>query len=190
MKLNIDASDLLRFTRVAEKIERENKTAIARALNSVGNGVVRELTFKMAKSHGVSPERVASLITTQQASANRHLFRISVKSGLPEAGTELPRRHDEFEEGQLVIVVTAGDDKVCQVCQDIAENSPYTIEQARALIPHGGPLGDHECRCAIQPYVSRRRMIVEHQGGVEASMTMKQLADYVRNELQMTLRVH
>jgi hypothetical protein len=41
-----------------------------------------------------------------------------------------------------VVVETAGDDRVCDICDGIAANSPYTINQARSLIP-----AHPNCRC-------------------------------------------
>jgi 8-oxo-dGTP pyrophosphatase MutT (NUDIX family) len=44
-------------------------------------------------------------------------------------------------------VLTAGDDKVCKVCQRISDNGPYRISTARSLIP-----AHPHCRCAFVPY--------------------------------------
>jgi hypothetical protein len=54
----------------------------------------------------------------------------------------------EAEEAQAesrrgpVVIETAGDDRVCDICDGIAANSPYTINQARSLIP-----AHPNCRC-------------------------------------------
>jgi hypothetical protein len=45
-----------------------------------------------------------------------------------------------------VNVETAGDDDVCPVCQDIEDENPYTIDEARSLIP-----AHPRCRCAFVP---------------------------------------
>lgn len=47
---------------------------------------------------------------------------------------------------RLVNVVTAGDDRVCPVCIKISEAGPYTISQARGLIP-----AHSKCRCGFEP---------------------------------------
>lgn len=49
-------------------------------------------------------------------------------------------------EARLVNVVTAGDDRVCPVCIKISEAGPYTISQARGLIP-----AHSRCRCGFEP---------------------------------------
>lgn len=45
-----------------------------------------------------------------------------------------------------VNVETAGDDLVCQQCDDIAQGGPYTIDEAQSLIP-----AHPWCRCAFVP---------------------------------------
>jgi len=45
---------------------------------------------------------------------------------------------------ELVNVVTAGDDLVCEECQDIADDSPYELDEAMALLP-----AHPQCRCKV-----------------------------------------
>ena len=45
-----------------------------------------------------------------------------------------------------VNVRTAGDDDVCPICEDIADNGPYSINKARSLIP-----AHPRCRCTFVP---------------------------------------
>lgn len=54
--------------------------------------------------------------------------------------------HDQDEEEELMEVVTAGDDKVCIVCEEIAMGGPYALDLAEALIP-----AHPNCRCALVP---------------------------------------
>lgn len=188
MQLKIDTSDLLRFVRTMEGMPARNRTAIARALNSVGDGVVRELSQRIGRQQGTNAERVRAMIDSTRATPANHRYEIRLREELPAAEDIMPRRRDEFEPGSLVIVVNFPDDKVCLVCQEIAAGSPYTIEDARTLIPaHGGP--GHNCRCELKPFVSRRRLAVEGRHGIDTSMTMKQLAEQVRQELSLTLKV-
>lgn len=44
-----------------------------------------------------------------------------------------------------VNVVTAGDDDVCPICEDIEGDNPYTIDEARSLIP-----AHPDCRCTFE----------------------------------------
>lgn len=52
----------------------------------------------------------------------------------------------ELEGLQQVEVMTAGDNRVCEECEAIEENNPYTLNEARSLIP-----AHIECRCAFVP---------------------------------------
>lgn len=58
-----------------------------------------------------------------------------------------------------VNVLTAGDDEVCAICEDIAERGPYNIDRARSLIP-----AHPRCRCAFVP-VEDRRFARDHTPG-------------------------
>lgn len=58
---------------------------------------------------------------------------------------------EEQEKQTLVNVLTAGDDKVCQTCEDIAADGPYELDEARGLIP-----AHPNCRCAFIPFGDAR----------------------------------
>lgn len=45
-------------------------------------------------------------------------------------------------------VVTAGDDKVCSVCEALAKGGPYTLDEAEKLIP-----AHTNCRCVTIPFL-------------------------------------
>ena len=45
--------------------------------------------------------------------------------------------------GEFVNVLTAGDDKVCQECEDLAAGGPYSLEEAQGRLP-----AHVNCRCA------------------------------------------
>lgn len=50
-----------------------------------------------------------------------------------------------------VEVLTAGDDEVCDICQEISDGGPYDIDDADMLIP-----AHPRCRCAFVPAEDRR----------------------------------
>lgn len=56
------------------------------------------------------------------------------------------RRERKLGKLSMVSVETAGDDKVCPICEDIAQEGPYSIDAARGLIP-----AHPSCRCAFVP---------------------------------------
>jgi hypothetical protein len=59
---------------------------------------------------------------------------------------------------KLVNVLTAGDDRVCDDCLDIAEGGPYDIDQASDLIP-----AHPNCRCSFIPWGDRRFAAIQEQ---------------------------
>lgn len=46
----------------------------------------------------------------------------------------------------FVNVLTAGDDKVCAICQDLADNGPYSLAESEGMLP-----AHLNCRCAWIP---------------------------------------
>ena len=55
------------------------------------------------------------------------------------------------EEEELVGILTAGDDRVCELCEDYAEDAPYEIEEVRDVYPL-----HPRCRCAVYPWEDLR----------------------------------
>ena len=49
--------------------------------------------------------------------------------------------------GEFVNVLTAGDDKVCADCEDLAAEGPYSLFEAMGLLP-----AHPNCRCAFVPF--------------------------------------
>jgi SPP1 gp7 family putative phage head morphogenesis protein len=81
------------------------------------------------------------------------------------ARTETIRAHAEaslntYEEAGVMGVgvqaefVTAQDSKVCEECEAAAENGPYSIDEARGMIPL-----HPNCRCAWVPIVENPREV-------------------------------
>jgi hypothetical protein len=59
---------------------------------------------------------------------------------------------EHYEENPIDVgVITAGDDLVCESCEDIAANGPYDIDEAEDLIP--APVSG---RCAFFPWDDKR----------------------------------
>jgi hypothetical protein len=52
---------------------------------------------------------------------------------------------------EMVEVLTAGDDNVCPICEDISDDGPYTLDEAEDLIP-----AHPHCRCAFVPFFDLR----------------------------------
>jgi ADP-ribose pyrophosphatase YjhB (NUDIX family) len=69
----------------------------------------------------------------------------------PEWLPQFLSRDAVFNDLQLILK-TAGDDRVCDECDDAAEESPYSIQDAMGIIP----LHPH-CRCTWVPFVETGR---------------------------------
>lgn len=102
------------------------------------------------ESHWHAPVRVRDANVEDAPRRRRIRYREGSRTTQPAARTlrRIRQRQRELEQQfpSLVNVLTAGDDKVCQICQDIAADGPYTINEARGLIP-----AHPRCRCALIP---------------------------------------
>lgn len=76
-----------------------------------------------------------------------------------EHGKVLVDRDADLDE---VDVITAGDNFVCQVCEDISDGGPYPIDEAEDLIP-----AHIFCRCAFVPIYDLRFANVHEQDALD-----------------------
>lgn len=189
---NIKADDLLRFAGVFENRKKNIDPAITKAINLVGDATVTRLVQQIAAETDLNYEAARRLIIVRRASAKRHHFEIDVGRVLMQAGEDrplpqgrsgLPPREDGFfREGELVNIVTMGDDRVCEFCIELAEANPYTIEEARAQLPH-----HINCRCVVETARQTRKLPVEMKKGrgregttFSSKLTLSQLAAEVQ----------
>ena len=66
--------------------------------------------------------------------------------GVPTIPERLLKIGSEF-----VNVLTAGDNRVCIICETLSENGPYSLAEAQGMLP-----AHIDCRCAFVPAFSRR----------------------------------
>lgn len=68
------------------------------------------------------------------------------RNKLPSASTirTIRQREKKLERLRRVDIVTAGDERVCPICEDLEGAGPYSINEARSLIP-----AHSRCRCAF-----------------------------------------
>jgi hypothetical protein len=78
------------------------------------------------------------------------------KKTVKQAGRTAKRILATAFDVELVHVLTAGDDKVCEDCRDIAREGPYEISYAQDLIP-----AHPNCRCAFVPFGDERYAEIE-----------------------------
>jgi hypothetical protein len=136
----------------------EDKTPqqLFRELNSIIEKIGMLRTQVLIETYVVAAHAAGTLDVFDSAGVKEvHLvpeFKKVLKVGdareLPSASTirRIRKREERLNKLQYVNVVTAGDNRVCSVCEDIAEDGPYTINRARALIP-----AHPRCRCAFVP---------------------------------------
>jgi hypothetical protein len=88
---------------------------------------------------GVDPEIHPGTVRPHTGDAARKFNRTTV------------RRRGAWSKAEAVGVRTAGDQKVCIFCEEIAEGAPYTTDEARELIP-----AHPHCRCTFFPWYDKR----------------------------------
>ena len=107
----------------------------------------------------VAVNRINALANTLTVTAhNRRKLLVYTSKGIDYFGiipelvqkpqtTKLVVHRDARPSRRLYGVLTAGDDDVCDICEEIAENAPYTSGEIIGLInPHPN------CRCSIVPW--------------------------------------
>jgi hypothetical protein len=103
------------------KSERERAAQISRAAPE-GEGIAAEIPLIGKGGEAVSERERAALIGQAEKAKAR------------------------FEKIGLWNVATAGDDLVCQACEDLSDDGPYSADEAQGLLPlHAN------CRCALVP---------------------------------------
>lgn len=110
---------------------------VVRAYNE---GTLDALESAGVEQVGVVPEMVPAAPRLTDA-RRRPSKRIS-----PYRQGRAERAEARLNELELVNVATAGDYKVCLRCEEIAADGPYSIDEARGLIP-----AHPSCRCAFEP---------------------------------------
>lgn len=122
------------------------------------------VTLDAFRSAGVShvgliPEKVRGVKAvgdaarkTKQARGKGGQFRPYTKMPSAKKIREIVKAEQErVAKLSMVEVLTAGDELVCQACDDISEDGPYTIDEAEGLIP-----AHPNCRCAFVPASDER----------------------------------
>lgn len=199
MELKIDTRELLRWARLVDEVPDETKRSIANALNQFGNSIARQMAVGIAQETGLPIHQVSALFDISPASA-RNLYWELDTSRVAGVDTALKRRMpsrpwEKGEEGAflqaLVKVITAEDEMVCEKCQEIADNGPYTLEVARAMIP-----AHPNCRCLVQSFTPSRRAPVTFANRFGAAprahtqlLSIEQLASKIRAVAEQATRL-
>lgn len=218
MKLKVNANDLLKWSRYLDELPRRTKPAIARALNTFGEGVVHEIVNYIAQKNSWDPDDVRRRILVKEADPHDLSFTMDASLVVPQSQQwQRPwaeRDNAEFEQNTLVKIVTQDDGYDCDVCRQIAEQGPYTMDQVVQMqaqwadynppTPNIHPgvitnLVHPRCRCVTQPWSSYRRLAVSIQGQSGQAntssgpptrlMTVKQLSKILHDDMQLEIKV-
>jgi hypothetical protein len=217
INIEVDASDLMRWARRLDSIARETPIRLAKAMNTYGDNVVRRVVEYVTEQTGMSPDDVKDLIQVQKATRYDLSWAMDATAAMRTVGDDelfsrpFPDRdNSRFEQERLVKIVTMNDGFDCEVCQEAAEHSPYTMAEIEVMQEkwagyqgRAGPAGPAElrsnlihpnCRCAIAPWYSTRQLPVtfrEHGAGAAPPelFTPRQFADAIRDELSVAMNV-
>lgn len=146
---------------IREMADRVTKIGITRSRATVEVMVVKthaQASLDTLEAAGVKrvklvPENVRAISRTSDARVTptprnaANVGREKVPTGKTiRSITRAEQRIQRAFKAVEVEVETAGDDRVCPECEDIAADGPYTINAARSLIP-----AHPRCRCAFIP---------------------------------------
>jgi hypothetical protein len=194
VRVNFLTTDFVKLIdRLKEKATRVNP-AIAKTMNQVGNHLLEQVVETIAAQTDMEPEVIRQRVRVKRASAGDLTFRINAEDALVEAQTSRPMRkrgfvrkpEEFFNKDELVNIVTMDDEDVCPICQELAADGPYPIEEARMKIP-----AHPNCRCLVQTFRKRRTLPVEFRRGqdVEVSrVTMTELVASLKNDLKIIIK--
>jgi hypothetical protein len=122
---------------------------------------VKENKSKRSRSKRRAVEEDPEEMITAARSIEEQILAAAFPEGsaLMEAAEEmLEEIETAVGKSNLINVLTAGDDDVCQDCQDIAAEGPYDLDEARNLIP-----AHPNCRCAFVPFGDKRFAAIMEQ---------------------------
>lgn len=216
IQIEINAHDLLRWNRMADRLIRDTPVAVQRALNTYGDNVVRKVVEYVVSQTGMEPDDVVDLIEVQKATRYDLTWAMDATAAMNAVGADdtydrpwVSRDDSKFEQERLVKIVTMNDGDDCEACQDAAHQSPYTMAQIEVIQAKwanyqgkGGPAGPAElrtnlihpnCRCTIAPWYSVRRLPVtfrERGSGAAPPelFTPNELARTVQDELALVMQ--
>jgi hypothetical protein len=205
--IKIRAADALKWARFLDEIPKRTRPAIARAINDYGEGVADGTAAAIAEETGLDPHEVRALIDIKEATADHLVWEMDATAAAPPPQDwQRPwdtRSNKAFEQQALVNIITSGDDHTCEICEEAAEKSPYTMDEINQLAakwkhwePPAGVVGTRtnllhpNCRCAVVPFRSQRRMSVTFsgKGAPTELLSARQLGVRVADEMRVMIK--
>jgi len=184
LSFTADVSELLRLGELIEDIPKTSKPAVTAALNDFAQEQAKKAAEIIAGYTGMDVADVLEQIDVTLATPDNMTIQVdaSAMADVLYVGNRLSRewvgRDDStFQQNTLVRIVTQGDGRDCDICNEAAENSPYTMAEIanmqakfaafQAMYPDWTPgPGDRSnlihpnCRCAIQSWKAARKDMV------------------------------
>ena len=205
VRISVKADALLKWSRYLDEVPKRTRPAIARAINDYGHGVLESTAETIAAQTGLSVTDVRNQIRVKQATTNDLTWSLdATQLGKPK-DWERPwnkRGGKNFDQDTLVKIITSGDESTCEVCEEAASRSPYTMDEINNLMAkwkHWEPevgagartnLLHPNCRCVLQPWQQTRRMEVRFTGKGAPSelLNSRQLGQKVADAVKVTIR--
>lgn len=197
IELEVDVSDLLKWSRLMGRVPRRTKPAIARAINTFGDNVARNAAHYMAEMSGLPESEIMGMIEIKKATPNDLEWSMDTSQIIPPSmDWSRPweaRSAKDFDKNALVKVVTVGDAEVCEICQEAAERSPYTMEEVYSIrtdMRGAEGLIHQNCRCMLQAWQATRMMPIRMGAGAPKELfSTRQLGEAIAGELEVVLRM-
>lgn len=195
LSLHVNVDDLLTWSRYLNEVPKRNAVSIARAMNALGDGIVRNMAQDLSDQTGVGYQDAIGMFQVTEASETSLRWAVDAEQALAEGETARPmggrnwgkRDTSNFKEGQLVNIITLGDEKVCEICERAAEEGPYELEEARAMLPL-----HPNCRCVLWEARMYRRVPVRFSSDIGARMpqqtiplTIEQIAKVLETSFEI-----
>lgn len=188
--LNVDTSDLLKWSRYLNRVPRKFPAAIARGLNTVGDNIVHNAARIMSEATGLDPNDIFEMIEVKKATPTDLSWSFDASKVAPPS-MDWSRPWDKrtgFDDRELVKVITSYDKFVCDKCLEVEKNSPYTLAEVQTMNPYGNGIVHPNCRCMVQPWYATRQLPVTFgKGGPQELFTMHQLGEIMAKELRATI---
>jgi dipeptidyl aminopeptidase/acylaminoacyl peptidase len=209
--VQIETDDLLKWAGYFDELPKKTPDAIARALNSVGGNVLEISVDYFAEGSGLDAVDVRPLIEVHEATAGSLRWMMDASAVVLmdspnwERPWDKPDTGGNFQAQQTLQIVTSGDGRVCAVCAQAAEDSPYTVEDINKLKakwkdwnpprPGAGEMTNliHPyCRCRTVPWIQSRRLNVQFATTPPSPpvvLNVRQLGQAIATELGGILKV-
>lgn len=174
ISVQINVAQLLKLGDRLKTISRDTRRKAAFALNKAGAQMMMVAAQKLATDAGLELNEVLDLMTVKKATANDLTYEIDASAVLPLAEEEgkwqrpWDTRRSADNSKRLLKIVDYHDERVCPICEEAAENSPYTaaeIQNMQAKWAHYTPPYEVEgtrtnlihpnCRCIVTPWRKR-----------------------------------